>query len=171
ALGAMWLPAAGGAEAHAAGAGAEGGVHPDAGKMPALRPDAQPPTTSTQPPTPNAKRSTLNAQSLEAKLGTIGYAPAKQSHIRVFWPEHLTEKQQLRDWPLWHLCPAGVYELAGDGAARPVIHAENCIKCECCWRASDTVDWGRTRSHRMIYDPPTGAKCRLWEQMEDVGDP
>ena len=110
-------------------------------------------------------------QPIEQKLSAIEYFPAGNSHIRFFWPPQLDSRREVVDSPLWHVCPALVYELAGDGSPRPVVHAENCIKCESCWRASDEVDWGRTTRHTLAYDPPSSAKLRLWQQSEAAGKP
>ena len=108
------------------------------------------------------------AQPLDAKLATVGFLPAAATHLRLWWPTDLLRRRIISDEPLWHVCPAGVYQLRqqSDGALRPVLHPENCIKCECCWRATDAIDWGRPGRHAIRYHPPSAAWERLWAQWQ-----
>ncbi|MBI3911172.1 MAG: acyl-CoA dehydrogenase family protein [Armatimonadetes bacterium] len=105
------------------------------------------------------------AQSIDVKLSAIRYQPAAP-HIKLFWPQDLAHRDQIAASPLWHVCPAAVYQLQRDPQAllRPVVHPENCVKCECCWRATEGVDWGRPGRHGLAYLPPTAAREKLWRQ-------
>src|SRR2546427_412865 len=75
------------------------------------------------------------------------------SHIHVYWPTVLQEKDAVADAGLWHVCPAHVFEARRNlhGQLQVVVNFENCIKCETCWRTSELVDWGRDGLQRFIY--------------------
>lgn len=56
----------------------------------------------------------------------------------------------VRDLP--HICPAGVFEIAGapPEAVRMNVHAQQCIFCHACWQSNPLVDWG----HGIVSPPP-----------------
>ncbi len=104
------------------------------------------------------------AQPIEEKLSLIRYSSEKTSHIKVQRPEHFEDRRKLADSPLWHVCPAKVYEQHTDdlGQVQIVVHFENCIKCETCWRAAPAdVDWTRHREQRLVFSSPTPANRKL----------
>ncbi len=92
-------------------------------------------------------------QKWEDRLGRLGYLSDRRSHIHVYWPQQLNNKNNITEAGLWHVCPAHVYEARTNslGQLQIVVNHENCIKCETCWRTSDLVDWGRDGLHRFIY--------------------
>ncbi|MFQ5744417.1 MAG: acyl-CoA dehydrogenase family protein, partial [Acidobacteriota bacterium] len=101
--------------------------------------------------------------SYEAKLGTISYREGQHSHIKVLWPENLTERGRLASSALWSICPAKVYELYPHPRGIPgvVVNFDNCIKCESCWRATPDVHWSRATRQRFIYETYTPAHRQL----------
>jgi ferredoxin-like protein FixX len=80
-------------------------------------------------------------QSWEEKLSLIRYFSEDRSHIKVFRPENFENRAKIADSPLWHVCPAKVYECHTDdlGQSQLVVNFENCIKCETCWRPPRTT--------------------------------
>ena len=72
---------------------------------------------------------------------------------------------------LWHVCPTRVFEShAGpQGQVRVVVNADNCIKCETCWRTSDLVDWGRDGELRFAYPVDSTAAARFRKGIDDAG--
>ncbi|HUJ11407.1 MAG TPA: acyl-CoA dehydrogenase family protein [Verrucomicrobiae bacterium] len=103
-------------------------------------------------------------QPWEEKLSLIRYFSEDHSHIKVFRPEHFEDRTKIADSPLWHVCPAKVYEDNVDdlGQVQIIVNYENCIKCETCWRsASRDVDWTRQRKQRLIFAAPTDANRKL----------
>jgi electron transfer flavoprotein-quinone oxidoreductase len=104
------------------------------------------------------------AQPWEEKLSLIRYFSEHHSHIKVFRPENFENRTKIAESPLWHVCPAKVYECLTDdlGQSQLVVNFENCVKCETCWRAApNDVDWTRQRKQRLIYSAPTEANRKL----------
>ncbi len=95
----------------------------------------------------------------DRKLGTISYTDTERSNIKVFWPDDLRNRKELESSPLWHVCPARVYDVHEQFLGNPgvVVNFENCIKCETCWRATEDVHWSRATEHRMIYETYSSA--------------
>ena len=111
-------------------------------------------------------------QPWEEKLSLIRYFSERHSHIKVFRPENFENRTQIAESPLWHVCPAKVYECLTDdlGQSQLVVNFENCIKCETCWRsAPNDVDWTRQRKQRLIYSAPTEANAKLLSLMTSSG--
>jgi electron transfer flavoprotein-quinone oxidoreductase len=111
------------------------------------------------------------AQPWEEKLATIRYFSEDVSHIKVIRPLHFEDRTKIADSPLWHVCPAKVYEDKLDdlGQVQIIVNYENCIKCESCWRATPAdVDWTRQRRHRLIFSAPTEANRKLLELIQSV---
>jgi electron transfer flavoprotein-quinone oxidoreductase len=111
-------------------------------------------------------------QPWEEKLATIRYFSEDVSHIKVIRPEHFEERTKIADSPLWHVCPAKVYEDKVDdlGQVQIIVNYENCIKCESCLRAAPAdVDWTRQRRHRLIFSSPTEANRKLLELIKENG--
>ncbi len=109
------------------------------------------------------------AQPIEEKLSLIRYFSEKTSHIKVHRPEHFEQRTEIAKSPLWHVCPAKVYEQHTDdlGQVQIVVNFENCIKCETCWRAAPAdVDWTRQREQRLIFSSPTPANRKLLELLQ-----
>ena len=103
-------------------------------------------------------------QPWEEKLSLIRYFSEHHSHIKVFRPENFENRTKIAESPLWHVCPAKVYECLTDdlGQSQLVVNFENCVKCETCWRsAPNDVDWTRQRKQRLIYSAPTEANPKL----------
>ncbi len=103
-------------------------------------------------------------QPWEEKLSLIRYFSEHHSHIKVFRPENFENRAKIAESPLWHVCPARVYECLTDdlGQSQLVVNFENCVKCETCWRsAPNDVDWTRQRKQRLIYSAPTIANAKL----------
>ena len=108
-------------------------------------------------------------QPWEEKLSLIRYFSENHSHIKVFRPENFENRTKIADSPLWHVCPAKVYECQTDdlGQSQLVVNFENCIKCETCWRsAPNDVDWTRQRKQRLIFSAPTEANNKLLELLK-----
>ncbi len=104
------------------------------------------------------------AQTWEEKLSLIRYFSEHDTHIKVIRPEHFQDRTKLADSPLWHVCPAKVYENQVDdlGQVQIVVNFENCIKCESCLRGAPAdVDWTRQRRQRLIFSAPTEANRKL----------
>ena len=101
--------------------------------------------------------------SYEHKLGTIRYREGSHSHIKVMWPDELTERGELANSPLWNVCPAKVYEVQRHPMGMPgvVVNFDNCVKCETCWRATPDVHWSRATQQRLIYETYTPAHAEL----------
>ncbi len=111
-------------------------------------------------------------QSWEEKLSLIRYFSENHSHIKVFRPENFENRAKITDSPLWHVCPAKVYECRTDdlGQSQLVVNFENCIKCETCWRsAPNDVDWTRQRHQRLIFSAPTESNQKLLALMKQAG--
>jgi electron transfer flavoprotein-quinone oxidoreductase len=111
-------------------------------------------------------------QPWEEKLSLIRYFSEEHSHIKVFRPEHFENRAKIAESPLWHICPAKVYECHTDdlGQSQLIVNFENCIKCETCWRgAPHDVDWTRQRTHRLIFQAYTEANRKLLELMKRNG--
>ncbi len=109
------------------------------------------------------------AQPCEDKLALIRYFSEDVSHIKVIRPQHFQDRTKLADSPLWHVCPAKVYENQVDdlGQVQVIVNYENCIKCESCLRAAPAdVDWTRQRKHRLIFSSPTEANRKLLETIK-----
>ncbi len=103
-------------------------------------------------------------QPWEEKLSLVRYFSEHHSHIKVFRPENFENRTKIAESPLWHVCPAKVYECLTDdlGQSQLVVNFENCVKCETCWRAApNDVDWTRQRKQRLIYSAPTDANAKL----------
>ncbi|MGD1018485.1 MAG: acyl-CoA dehydrogenase family protein [Verrucomicrobiia bacterium] len=103
-------------------------------------------------------------QPWEEKLSLVRYFSEHHSHIKVFRPENFENRTKIAESPLWHVCPAKVYECLTDdlGQSQLVVNFENCVKCETCWRsAPNDVDWTRQRKQRLIYNAPTDANTKL----------
>jgi electron transfer flavoprotein-quinone oxidoreductase len=110
-------------------------------------------------------------QSWEEKLSLIRYFSEEHTHIKVFRPENFENRLKIADSPLWHVCPAKVYECHTDdlGQSQLVVNFENCIKCETCWRsAPNDVDWTRQRHQRLIFSTPTEANRKLLAILKSV---
>jgi electron transfer flavoprotein-quinone oxidoreductase len=110
-------------------------------------------------------------QPWEEKLSLIRYFSEHHSHIKVFRPENFENRTKIAESPLWHVCPAKVYECLTDdlGQSQLVVNFENCVKCETCWRAApNDVDWTRQRKQRLIYSAPTDANKKLLELQKSV---
>jgi alkylation response protein AidB-like acyl-CoA dehydrogenase/flavin-dependent dehydrogenase/electron transfer flavoprotein alpha subunit/electron transfer flavoprotein alpha/beta subunit/ferredoxin-like protein FixX len=110
-------------------------------------------------------------QSWEEKLSLIRYFSEDHSHIKVFRPENFENRAKIADSPLWHVCPAKVYECHTDdlGQSQLVVNFENCIKCETCWRsAPNDVDWTRQRHQRLIFSAPTDANRKLLDTLKSI---
>jgi electron transfer flavoprotein-quinone oxidoreductase len=108
-------------------------------------------------------------QPWEEKLSLIRYFSEHHSHIKVFRPENFENRTKIAESPLWHVCPAKVYECLTDdlGQSQLVVNFENCVKCETCWRAApNDVDWTRQRKQRLIYSAPTNANAKLLALMK-----
>jgi electron transfer flavoprotein-quinone oxidoreductase len=108
-------------------------------------------------------------QSWEEKLSLIRYFSENHTHIKVYRPENFENRAKIADSPLWHVCPAKVYECHTDdlGQSQLVVNFENCIKCETCWRsAPNDVDWTRQRKQRLIFNAPTEANRKLLELLK-----
>lgn len=92
--------------------------------------------------------------SKDQKLSTISYSNTEDSFIRVFFPEEIQDRKELEKSPLWHVCPARVYEVYAQYLGNPgvTVNFENCIKCETCWRSSDDVHWSVATDHRLIFE-------------------
>jgi electron transfer flavoprotein-quinone oxidoreductase len=111
------------------------------------------------------------AQPWEEKLSLIRYFSEHHSHIKVFRPEKFENRTKITESPLWHVCPAKVYECLTDdlGQSQLVVNFENCVKCETCWRsAPNDVDWTRQRKQRLIYSAPTNANAELLALQKSV---
>jgi alkylation response protein AidB-like acyl-CoA dehydrogenase/flavin-dependent dehydrogenase/electron transfer flavoprotein alpha subunit/electron transfer flavoprotein alpha/beta subunit/ferredoxin-like protein FixX len=111
-------------------------------------------------------------QSWEEKLSLIRYFSENHSHIKVFRPENFENRAKIADSPLWHVCPAKVYECRTDdlGQSQLVVNFENCIKCETCWRsAPNDVDWTRQRHQRLIFSSSTESNRKLLAVMKQTG--
>jgi len=98
---------------------------------------------------------------------------ATTPHMRVFWPP-LGDAEAAEAFvtaPLWQICPAQVYEITPQWVGQPQasVNFENCLKCESCWRATDVVDWSRTR-HASTY-PVHGEVARLWARQRVTRPP
>jgi electron transfer flavoprotein-quinone oxidoreductase len=105
-------------------------------------------------------------QPWEEKLSLIRYFSEHHSHIKVFRPETFENRTKIAESPLWHVCPARVYECLTDdlGQCQLIVNYDNCVKCETCWRAApNDVDWTRQRKQALIYSAPTEANARLLE--------
>lgn len=103
-------------------------------------------------------------QPWEEKLSLIRYFSENHTHIKVYRPENFENRAKIADSPLWHVCPAKVYECHTDdlGQSQLIVNFENCIKCETCWRsAPNDVDWTRQRKQRLIFNAPTQANRKL----------
>ncbi len=112
------------------------------------------------------------AQPWEEKLALIRYFSDSETHIKVLRPDHFEKRTDLAKSPLWHVCPAKVYEDKVDdlGQVQIVVNFENCIKCESCLRgAPDDVDWTRQRKQRLIFGAPTAANRKLLELLKQNG--
>jgi alkylation response protein AidB-like acyl-CoA dehydrogenase/flavin-dependent dehydrogenase/electron transfer flavoprotein alpha subunit/electron transfer flavoprotein alpha/beta subunit/ferredoxin-like protein FixX len=98
-------------------------------------------------------------QTFENKLGLIRYFAEPHSHIKVLRPATFQTRAELIQSPLWHICPAKVYEVVPDdlGQSQVIVNYENCVKCETCWRATPEADWTRARQQRLIYQSFTNA--------------
>ena len=98
-------------------------------------------------------------QTFENKLGLIRYFAESRSHIKVLRPEKFQTRADLIQSPLWHICPAKVYEVVPDdlGQSQIIVNYENCVKCETCWRGTPEADWTRARQQRLIYQSFTSA--------------
>ncbi len=110
-------------------------------------------------------------QPWEEKLSLIRYFSEHHSHIKVFRPENFENRMKIAESPLWHVCPARVYECLTDdlGQSQLVVNFENCVKCETCWRAApNDVDWTRQRKQRLIYSAPTEANAKLLALQKSV---
>ena len=110
-------------------------------------------------------------QPWEEKLSLIRYSSEDHTHIKVFRPENFENRGRIADSPLWHVCPARVYECHTDdlGQSQLVVNFENCIKCETCWRsAPNDVDWTRQRKQRLVFSAPTEANDKLLELQKAV---
>jgi alkylation response protein AidB-like acyl-CoA dehydrogenase/ferredoxin-like protein FixX len=109
----------------------------------------------------------------EAKLGRLTYFDEPVSHIKLLWPASISKPAETADSPLWHLCPAHVYEKRTDLTGRPtlVVNYENCIKCESCWRGSNAVDWSRDRRQRLIYQVPVQTAADLAADLDRLDAP
>jgi len=110
-------------------------------------------------------------QPWEEKLSLIRYFSEHHSHIHVFRPENFENRAKIAESPLWHVCPARVYECLTDdlGQSQLVVNFENCVKCETCWRsAPNDVDWTRQRKQCLIYSAPTEANKKLLELQKTV---
>ncbi len=110
-------------------------------------------------------------QPWEEKLSLIRYFSEHHSHIKVFRPENFENRTKIAESPLWHVCPAKVYECLTDdlGQSQLVVNFENCVKCETCWRAApNDVDWTRQRKQRLIYSAPTDANAKLLALQKSV---
>jgi electron transfer flavoprotein-quinone oxidoreductase len=110
-------------------------------------------------------------QPWEEKLSLIRYFSEDHTHIKVFRPENFENRANITDSPLWHVCPAKVYECHTDdlGQSQLVVNFENCIKCETCWRAApNDVDWTRQRHQRLIFSAPTESNRKLLALQKSV---
>ncbi len=110
-------------------------------------------------------------QSWEEKLSLIRYFSEDHSHIKMFRPENFENRAKIAESPLWHVCPAKVYECHTDdlGQSQLVVNFENCIKCETCWRsAPNDVDWTRQRGQRLIFSAPTEVNRKLLAILKSV---
>jgi electron transfer flavoprotein-quinone oxidoreductase len=109
------------------------------------------------------------AQNWDARLGQLAYQTVKESHIHVFWPQVLQDKNRIADEGFWHVCPAHVYDVrhGGGGQLQVIVNFENCIKCETCWRSSDLVDWGRDGQQRFIYPVRSPASVKLQAALQE----
>ena len=110
-------------------------------------------------------------QPWEEKLSLIRYFSEHHSHIKVFRPENFENRTKIAESPLWHVCPAKVYECLTDdlGQSQLVVNFENCVKCETCWRsAPNDVDWTRQRKQRLVYNAPTEANRKLLDLQKTV---
>ncbi len=109
----------------------------------------------------------------DTKLATITYHPGHHSHIKVFWPEQLSERARLADSPLWSVCPAKVYEVRRNRSGQPgvVVNFENCVKCETCWRATDDVHWSRATQQRLIYQVYSPTQQQLHRYLLERPEP
>jgi electron transfer flavoprotein-quinone oxidoreductase len=121
------------------------------------------------------KRTNLDAvkiaQSVEEKLSLIRYFSDEHTHINVIRPEHFEDRTKIAESPLWHVCPAKVYEDKVDdlGQVQIVVNFENCIKCESCLRGAPAdVDWTRTSRHQLIFSSPTPANRKLLQLLKHV---
>ncbi len=108
-------------------------------------------------------------QPWEEKLSLIRYSSETHSHIKVFRPENFENRTKVAESPLWHVCPAKVYEDKVDdlGQVQIIVNFENCIKCETCWRSAPSdVDWTRQRKQRLIFSAPTEVNGKLLELLK-----
>ena len=111
-------------------------------------------------------------QPWEEKLALIRYSSEPETHIKVLRPDHFENRTDLAKSPLWHVCPAKVYEDRVDdlGQVQIVVNYENCIKCESCLRGAPAdVDWTRQRKQRLIFGAPTEANRPLLDLIEQNG--
>src|SRR5262249_27677600 len=69
--------------------------------------------------------------------------PGPASHIHLLWPRSLPDREAITRQGLEQVCPTHVFRTrAGPlGQVEVTVHYERCIKCEACWRVSNTVDW------------------------------
>ncbi len=116
-------------------------------------------------------------QPFEQKLAMDTYFSEKMSHIHVLRPDTFGERKNLVESPLWHICPAKVYEVHPDdvGQSQVTVNFDNCVKCESCWRASpksdeggrggSDVDWSRTSRQRLIYRVNSPASKKLFAKL------
>ncbi len=109
----------------------------------------------------------------DTKLASISYQEGHHSHIKVLWPEKLSERASLSGSTLWSVCPAKVYEVRPRRTGQPgvVVNFENCIKCESCWRATGDVHWSRATKQRLIYQVYTPAQAQLHDYLVSRPEP
>jgi len=111
-------------------------------------------------------------QPIEEKLALISYSSETKTHIKVLRPEHFQDRSKIAESPLWHVCPAKVYEDKVDdlGEVQIIVNFENCIKCESCLRGAPTdVVWTRQRKQRLIFNSPTAANRKLLDLIKRNG--
>jgi len=112
-------------------------------------------------------------QPIEDKLALIRYSSEARTHIKVLRPALFQDRTKIAESPLWHVCPAKVYECRTDdlGQSQLIVNFENCIKCESCLRGAPAdVDWVRDGGQRLIFSSPTEANRKLLAlQKNNVG--
>jgi flavin-dependent dehydrogenase/ferredoxin len=116
--------------------------------------------------------------------------PSPQIHVLWRYTQPAQQAESVQGLP--HICPAGVFEVrdATPRSMQVVVHAENCVFCEACWRMNPVVDWGRNGAppsppallsptetrlldaeERAALVEPAAPRCRdPWQTAEHEGD-
>ncbi len=104
-------------------------------------------------------------------LSTLHSPLAPPPLIHVVWRSTQPAQQAASVQSLPHVCPAGVFEIAGTPpqSVQVIVHAERCIYCEACWRTNPLVDWGRNGIFS-LPSSPRAAEERKQDELESLLD-